>query len=129
MGFVALTIASGPGLLFSHELRLRYGIPWIVLTCAFNIMLTCLVTGRLIHFRRNVQRHAVHVQYAEVYTSIPVIFIESALPLTILHILQVAAMARRSPARMFLGPIWYACVVSIFQTKPLLGKSCSRVVL
>ncbi|KAJ6630991.1 hypothetical protein B0H10DRAFT_701937 [Mycena sp. CBHHK59/15] len=111
MGIVQ-TIQSGlPGGDLFHGTAVNFGIPWIVLTITFNVLVTAMITIRLFWVSRSM-RKVLARDRTEVYTSVIAILVESALPFTLLGICYLVTYIRADPESLAFADIW-GCFVSL----------------
>ncbi|KAJ7150142.1 hypothetical protein C8R43DRAFT_887459 [Mycena crocata] len=116
MGSVAMgistTVQSGlPGHNLFHGVTVNFGIPWLVLTIVFNILVTAMICARLISMRSNAM-HILGASAARKYTGRLAILVESACPFTILGMVYLGTYAKQVPESLALADIWGACVLS-----------------
>ena len=90
----------------NSKTALRATMASTFLTVSTNIVVTSLITFRLLRARRALAR-VIPSADMRVYTSVIAILVESAAPLTIFGI--VAAILQQSSARSTKSPAFYAC--------------------
>ncbi|KAJ7220038.1 hypothetical protein GGX14DRAFT_338348, partial [Mycena pura] len=111
MGITA-TIQSGlPGGDFFSGTTVNFVIPWLVLTIAFNIVTTSMITFRLLAMSRTMRR-VLPKERAHIYTGVIAILVETALPFTILGIGYLITYIRGAPEALAFADIW-GCFVSL----------------
>ncbi|KAJ7454745.1 hypothetical protein FB451DRAFT_1373402 [Mycena latifolia] len=106
---ITMTIQSGlPGGDIFHGTTVNFGIPWVVLTIVFNILVTAMISVRLLwmHSRANKVLGAATKRY----TGLLAILVESALPFTLLGIGYLATYTKEVPESLALAGIWGAFV-------------------
>ncbi|KAG2750437.1 hypothetical protein P692DRAFT_20831938 [Suillus brevipes Sb2] len=91
-------------------LAAQFGISWVALTVSFNIIVTALITFRLLFFHRRV-RSALADEQRSVYTGTVAILVESTLPFTVLGIAYLATYIQGVPSATAVGMIWGTFVV------------------
>ncbi|KAJ7678483.1 hypothetical protein B0H17DRAFT_1235718 [Mycena rosella] len=107
---ITMTIQSGlPGGDIFHGTTVNFGIPWVVLTIVFNILVTAMIAIRLLsmHSRANL---VLGIDPTKRYTGLLAILVESALPFTLLGIVYLATYAKQIPESLALAGIWGAFV-------------------
>ncbi|TFY62668.1 hypothetical protein EVG20_g6618 [Dentipellis fragilis] len=91
---------------------MKLAIAWISLSASVNVILTTLISVRLL-MMRNLVRSILPAQVGAKYTSIAAIFVESALPLSLLGIGLIVTYVLDSPVQMAFSLIWGVfCAVS-----------------
>ncbi|KAJ7510315.1 hypothetical protein B0H11DRAFT_1183637 [Mycena galericulata] len=109
---ITTTIQSGlPGGNFFSGVTVNFGIPWLVLTIVFNIMVTAMICGRLLSMHAKGKR-VLGAETSKKYTGLLAILVESALPFTVLGIVYLATYIRDVPESLALADIW-GCVVAL----------------
>ncbi|KAJ7116331.1 hypothetical protein C8R44DRAFT_792202 [Mycena epipterygia] len=109
---ITTTIQSGlPGGDLFEGITVNFGIPWVVLTIVFNILVTGMIVGRLtwMHSRA---RKVLGTDLTQRYTGLVAILVESALPFTILGICYLALYVRNDIEDLAFAGIW-GCFVSL----------------
>ncbi|KAG2114535.1 hypothetical protein DEU56DRAFT_985143 [Suillus clintonianus] len=86
-------------------LAARFGISWVALTVGFNIIVTGLITFRLLSIHHRVQSILSNEQKS-VYTGAVAILAESALPFTVLGIVYIATYIKGIPSATAVGIVW-----------------------
>ncbi|KAJ7275693.1 hypothetical protein C8J57DRAFT_225562 [Mycena rebaudengoi] len=105
MGIV-MTIQSGlPGGDIFHGTAVNFGIPWLVLTIVFNILVTGMIGFRLISISRSM-RNVLSKERADVYVGVMAILVESAAPFTLLGIAYLVTYIRNDPEVLAFADIW-----------------------
>ncbi|KIK36888.1 hypothetical protein CY34DRAFT_489634 [Suillus luteus UH-Slu-Lm8-n1] len=91
-------------------LAAQFGISWVALTVSFNVIVTALITFRLLLFHHRVQFVLTNVQ-RNVYTGTVAILVESTLPFTVLGIVYLATYIQNAPSAIAVGIVWGTFVV------------------
>ncbi|KAJ7231651.1 hypothetical protein C8J57DRAFT_1730094 [Mycena rebaudengoi] len=105
MGIV-MTIQSGlPGGDIFHGTAVNFGIPWLVLTIVFNILVTGMIGFRLISLSRSM-RNILSKERADVYVGVTAILVESAAPFTLLGIAYLVTYIRNDPEVLAFADVW-----------------------
>ncbi|KAJ7482630.1 hypothetical protein FB451DRAFT_1029873 [Mycena latifolia] len=109
---ITTTIQSGlPGGDFFNGITVNFGIPWLVLTIVFNILVTVMIAGRLLSVQATVNK-AVGWPMTKKYTGRLAILVESAMPFTLLGIGYLVTYIRGAPESLSFADIW-GCFVSL----------------
>ncbi|KAJ6448890.1 hypothetical protein C8R45DRAFT_1045530 [Mycena sanguinolenta] len=107
---ITTTIQSGlPGGDLFQGTTVNFGIPWIVLTIVFNIVVTAMITIRLFSVSSKVNR-VVGKETRKKYTGFVAILVESALPFTLLGVCYLATYIREISESLAFADIWGAFV-------------------
>ncbi|KAJ7352496.1 hypothetical protein DFH08DRAFT_88900 [Mycena albidolilacea] len=107
---ITTTIQSGlPGHNLFRGITVNFGIPWIVLTIVFNIIVTAMIAVRLLSMHSKVNR-VVGEAMRKKYTGLLAILVESALPFTLLGVCYLATYIREIPESLAFADIWGAFV-------------------
>jgi len=107
---ITTTIQSGlPGGNFFAGITVNFGIPWLVLTIVFNILVTTMIAGRLLSMHEKGKR-VLGRETTKRYTGLVAILVESALPFTLLGIVYLATYIKDVPESLALADIWGAVV-------------------
>ncbi|KAK1219806.1 hypothetical protein PQX77_017470 [Marasmius sp. AFHP31] len=110
MAIVSLIQSALPGSSFFTANALNFGIPWISLTCALNVILTVLISAKLLWARRRMNRLLQSKEMTDVYTGVVAILVESALPFSILGIVFAILLAKENFAYAIFSAVWGAYV-------------------
>ncbi|KAJ6629288.1 hypothetical protein B0H10DRAFT_1939706 [Mycena sp. CBHHK59/15] len=111
MGIVQ-TIQSGlPGGDLFHGTAVNFGIPWIVLTITFNILVTGMIAVRLLSMHAKADK-VLGTETTKKYTGLLAILVESALPFTLLGIGYLVTYTKEVPESLAFADIW-GCFVSL----------------
>ncbi|TFK51057.1 hypothetical protein OE88DRAFT_1808561 [Heliocybe sulcata] len=102
---IAVVESALPGSSFFVKSSTNWGIPWISLTTAFNVMVTTLITTRILR-ARNLARTVMPHEMAETYTNIVAILIESSLPFTIIGVAFTVTLGKGLPSEAALAVIY-----------------------
>ncbi|KAA1470526.1 hypothetical protein DENSPDRAFT_836344 [Dentipellis sp. KUC8613] len=109
-----ITVVEGalPGASIFVGRSIDFGIAWVSLTVGLNVIVTVLISTRLL-MMRNVARSVLSPDMAKMYTSIMAILVESALPFSVLGIGFVVTYAKSSPTEFAFACVWGTfCAVS-----------------
>ncbi|TFY62667.1 hypothetical protein EVG20_g6619 [Dentipellis fragilis] len=118
---MAYTVDSSlPGSSPYTRRSVQFAIAWVSLSASVNVILTSLISVRLL-MMRNVVRSILPAQVGAKYTSIVAIFVESALPLSLLSIGLIIVYAIGSPAELAVAFVW-----AVFCVCPVIGFSAFR---
>ncbi|KAL0562817.1 hypothetical protein V5O48_019261, partial [Marasmius crinis-equi] len=105
-----LLLSALPGSSFFATQALNFGIPWIALTCSLNIVLTILISYRLITARRYIRLSGARSLQASdlvrMYTGPVAIFVESALPFSILGIIFAILLGKGITVYVIFSAVW-----------------------
>ncbi|KAJ6617494.1 hypothetical protein B0H10DRAFT_1797283 [Mycena sp. CBHHK59/15] len=111
MGIVQ-TIQSGlPGGDLFHGTAVNFGIPWVVLTITFNILVTGMIAVRLLSMHAKADK-VLGTETTKKYTGLLAILVESALPFTLLGIGYLVTYTKEVPESLAFADIW-GCFVSL----------------
>ena len=120
MAIVSCVQSALPGSSFFASNAISFGIPWISLTCTLNVVLTILITYRLVNARRYVQISAGSSfevsDLVRMYTGPVAIFVESALPFSILGVIFAILLGKGIAVYAIFSAVWGSYVVSKGQT-------------
>ncbi|TFY68130.1 hypothetical protein EVG20_g3679 [Dentipellis fragilis] len=107
------TVVEGalPGASIFVGRSIDFGIAWVSLTVGLNVIVTVLISTRLL-MMRNVARSVLSPDMAKMYTSIMAILVESALPFSVLGIGFVVTYAKSSPTEFAFACVWGTFCVS-----------------
>ncbi|KAA1474020.1 hypothetical protein DENSPDRAFT_803462 [Dentipellis sp. KUC8613] len=83
----------------------QFAVAWIALSVTLNVILTTLISVRLL-VMRSLIRSILPARVGAKYTSIVSIFVESALPLSLLGIGVIVTYAVKSPVELAISFIW-----------------------
>ncbi|KAJ8076158.1 hypothetical protein PM082_022143 [Marasmius tenuissimus] len=110
MAIVSCVQSALPGSSFFATNALNFGIPWISLTCALNVILTGLISVKLLWARRRMNRLLQSRELTDVYTGVVAILVESALPFSVLGIVFAVLLAKGNFAYAIFSAVWGAYV-------------------
>ncbi|KAJ8090151.1 hypothetical protein PM082_018736 [Marasmius tenuissimus] len=108
MAIVSCVQSALPGSSFFEGKAVSFAIPWISLTCSLNVLLTILITYRLVHARRYV-RLGSSLQASDLvrmYTGPVAIFIESALPFSVLGVIFAILLGKGIAVYAIFSAVW-----------------------
>ncbi|KAF9553340.1 hypothetical protein CPC08DRAFT_713833 [Agrocybe pediades] len=128
MAIVTLVQSSHPGSNFFRGAPVDFGVPWAALSVALNIVVTVLITYKLLTAHHRLKKvlpdHAVRM-----YTGMSAIFIESALPFSILGIAFAVTYGLHSdigPAFLFVWATFCALSPQLIIFRISSGQSWTR---
>ena len=96
MGVLWTLQSSQPGLSFYSALPLAYGTSYYAISLSVNIVLTLLITLRLLQYRRTVVQ-AMSAEYARHYVSLVAVLIESAALYSVFALVFLITYAVNNP--------------------------------
>jgi len=103
MGTLWTLQSSQPGLSLYSKLPQAYGISYYMISLGVNIILTILITVRLLMYRRTVIA-SLSAEHAKQYLSLAAILVESAALYSILALIFIITYAINNPVnQIFLG--------------------------
>lgn len=109
---IVFAIQSGvPGGDFFSGTAVNFGIPWVVLTITFNILVTGMISVRLISLQKKVYS-AFGLDRTIPSVGLVAILVESALPFTLLGIAFLVTYAMNNPTSLAFIGIWGCFCVS-----------------
>ncbi|KAJ7454835.1 hypothetical protein FB451DRAFT_1279543 [Mycena latifolia] len=107
---ITMTIQSGlPGGDIFHGITVNFGIPWVVLTIVFNILVTAMIAVRLLSMHSQANK-VLGTEVTKRYTGLLAILVESALPFTLLGIGYLATYIKQVPESLAFAGVWGAFV-------------------
>jgi len=112
LGSVAMgltTTVQSANTSFFVGVTVNFGIPWLVLTIVFNILVTGLIVGRLLYVQKKMST-VLGTSVSRKYTGLLSVLVESALPFTALGIVYLAVYIRNLPEELAMADIWGAIV-------------------
>lgn len=110
MALTSLVQSALPNSSFFTKQSVKFAVPWLVLTCGLNALLTGLITGRILTLARRA-KGILPREMTDLYSGMVAILIESALPFTILGIIFAILLGRGLPEDIALAVIWGTFVV------------------
>lgn len=114
MGTLWTLQSSQPTLSMYSALPMAYGTSYYAISLSVNIILTCLITFRLVKYRREIVR-SLPKDYASHYLSLAAIIVESAALYSLFAILFLITYAISDPTnQVFLGTASAAQVLLSF---------------
>jgi hypothetical protein len=105
MSILLIYESAQPGANFFRGKAVSFGVPYVSLTIALNIIVTSLIVIRLLSLRKRV-RALLGPKHADMYTSIAAIVIESATPFTLLGIAYLITYQRHSNVSLAFVQVW-----------------------
>lgn len=116
---IVTTIQSGvPGGDFFSGVTVNFGVPWVALTLTFNVLVTAMISTRLLLMQKKV-RAVLGPEHTKLYTGVVAILVESALPFTLLSIAYIIPYARNDVESLALVGIWGCFFVRVWSLCPL----------
>ncbi|TFY81067.1 hypothetical protein EWM64_g2946 [Hericium alpestre] len=128
MSIFTIIESVAPGSSIFKGDTINYEIPFISLSVSLNIIVTLLISSRLLMMRRQISK-LMAPDLANTYTNIIAILVESAAPFTIFGILLVIFLARSSPVEYGIIQLWGTfCVISpqLIILRVAMGEAWSR---
>ncbi len=119
MGTLWTLQSSQPGLSLYSALPLAYGTSYYAISLSVNIILTILITLRLVLYRRSIMAR-LPAEYAAHYVSLAAIIVESAAIYSVFAVLFLITYAVNNPSNQ---------VLLAFASSAQVGSELSRVVL
>ncbi|KAG0700582.1 hypothetical protein DFH29DRAFT_931310 [Suillus ampliporus] len=110
MGILMVVESAMPMSNIWQGLAAHFGIAWVALTVGFNIIVTALISARLLLLHRRIQ-FALTDKQRSVYTGTVAILVESALPFTVLGIIYLGTYIKGIPSATAVGIVWGTFVV------------------
>lgn len=115
MGTLWTLQSSQPGLSLYSKLPMAYGTSYYIISLSINIMLTILITIRLLMYRRIVTA-SLSSHHAKHYLSLAAILVESAALYSLFAIMFIVTYAINNPLnQIFLGVASSAQVRAVFR--------------
>jgi hypothetical protein len=103
MGTLWTLQSSEPGLSLYSKLPMAYGTSYYIISLSVNIMLTLLITVRLLWYRRIVSE-SLSPEHATQYLSLAAILVESAALYSVFALMFIISYAINNPInQIFLG--------------------------
>ncbi|KAJ7150143.1 hypothetical protein C8R43DRAFT_498378 [Mycena crocata] len=107
---ITTTVQSGlPGHDLFHGITVNFGIPWVVLTIVFNMVVTGMIVARLLFIHSNGKK-LLGTEVMKRYTSPLAIIVEGGVPFTLLGIGYLATYIRGVPESLAFADLWGALV-------------------
>jgi len=104
LGIIWVLQSSQPGLSFYSKVPLAFGTAYYALSIGMNVILTILITGKLLLYRRRFKNASGAADPVNFYTSLLTIFVESAGLYTIFAICFLVTYAINNPInQIFFG--------------------------
>lgn len=113
MAIMSTVESAIPSVTNSEGIPVNFGIPWQTLTSALNLLLTILISVRLLR-ARNEARGFLSPEIVATYTHITSIIVESVLPFSLWGIPATIMLGVNSPIQAPFIFIWGALAVSVF---------------
>ena len=123
MGTLWTLQSSQPGLSLYSALPMAYGTSYYVISLSVNIVLTILISARLLMYRRRVST-TLKIDSGQHYVSLATIFIESAALYSVFALLFIITYAINNPINQIFLTIASSCQVWM---SPLYQKIFSRL--
>jgi len=115
MALVSLVQSALPGSAFFSGQTVNFGVPWTALTVSLNVLLTAVITYRILRLRTKLSQSGQYETFS-IYTGFAAIFVESALPFSILGIVYAVTYGREVDEAPFFSFVWGTLVVRIAGT-------------
>lgn len=112
MSIMFLWQSAQPGSNLFTRVTANFGVPYFTLSATLNVLVTAIITTRLLLYRRKIRQSLGTGQASSIpYASIAAIIIESSMIYTGLELLFIVPYALNSQvASLFLGALGYAPV-------------------
>jgi len=110
MGTLWTLQSSQPGLSLYSALPMAYGTSYYVISLSVNIILTILISARLLMYRRHVAT-TLKIDNGQHYVSLATIFIESAALYSVFALLFIITYAINNPINQIFLTIASSCQV------------------
>ena len=112
---VTLVQSALPGADFFRGKTVNFGVPWAALSVSLNIIVTCLITIKLLRARRQLKK-SLPEHSLRMYTGVAAILVESALPFSVLGIVFAVTYGKNldvGPAFLFVWATFCVCSVPV----------------
>ncbi|KAJ8075615.1 hypothetical protein PM082_021245 [Marasmius tenuissimus] len=106
MAIISLIQSASPGSSLFVGTSLRFYVPWIVLTCSLNVIVTTLIIYRLVSTRLQVRQSTRHKELYRIYTGPVAVLVESALPFSILGVVFAVLVGVGNNVFLIFNAIW-----------------------
>lgn len=130
MGIMLLVQSAVPDSNFFHGKTVSFGTPWAALSVTLNVLLTCLITYRILGARKNARRFLNHEgRSLDVYTSLASILVESSLPFSILGLAFAITYGKNldeGPAFLFVWAVFSALSPQFIIFRVASGRAWTR---
>ena len=120
MGTLWTLESTHPGLSFYSKLPLAFGTSYYSISLGVNIILTILITGRLLVYRKQIT-DSLPAEHAKGYVSLLTIVVESAAIYSVCAFLFLITYAVNNPANQVLMFISCAAQVCFFKKLRIRG--------
>ena len=111
LGILSTVESALPSQFLLGDVVAKFGVPWISISVSFNVLVTAIISSRLMVAHRQLKRFTMATQRQR-YAGVTALLVESALPLAISGILFAIFYGKNSPAAIAFGNTWGAMVVS-----------------
>lgn len=128
MAIISVVESALPGADIFKGTPVNFGVPYVALTTGFQIIVTGLISGRLLMMYKQV-RSVLSSESAKTYTSVVAILVESATPFAITGVAYLIAYQSGSPTTFAFAQVWSIFSVCLsFPLRPafLLNLRASR---
>jgi len=125
MAMVTLVQSALPGADFFRGETVNFGVPWAALSVSLNIIVTCLITFKLLSARRQLKQ-SLPEDSLRMYTGVSAILVESALPFSVLGIVFAVTYGKNldvGPAFLFVWAAFCALSPQFIIFRVTVGKS------
>lgn len=110
MAIMSVVESALPGDTFFQGAAVSFGVPWISLSAAYNLLVTSLICSKILRMRYQL-RGVMEPEVKDMYTGVVAILIESALPLSAVGIVFAVLLGVGQPYAVLISGIWAAFVV------------------
>lgn len=114
MAIIELVIAGKPGGNFFGGRTINFGLPYYSITIGLNIVVTALISFRLLRLSRAISR-VLGGDSSRIYTNLVTILVESAAPYSIIGIVFLIPYGMGSDTFIGFGQVWAKLTVSKYR--------------
>lgn len=112
MAIITVVLSGLPNANLFQGTPVNFGTVWISATVGFNLIVTIMISTRLLMARKSLQAVG-GPEFCNAYTGAVAILVESSAPFTILGIAFVALFATSMPEEFFFSNVWGSFCVSL----------------
>lgn len=105
LGIVSIIISSQPNTYILSGKAGQFGVAWLSISVGFNIIVTLMLSVRLLHAQREFRRYATDGD-TKTYTGVVAILVESAFPLALSGFIAAIFYGIEHPAAFAIENIW-----------------------
>jgi len=105
MAIITVVMSGLPNANLFRGAPVNFGIIWISATVGFNVIVTVMISARLLMARKSLQAVG-GPEFCSVYTGAVAILVESSAPFSILGIIFVILFAKSMPEEFFFSNVW-----------------------